>query len=58
MTFKTDAEGKFRVALPPGQYRVSRANWRGRIGRYGPFEVEVAPGEVTTVRWICDSGMR
>jgi hypothetical protein len=32
-TFKTDAEGKFRVLVPPGRYTVSRANWSGRVGR-------------------------
>lgn len=57
-TFKTDAEGKFRVSVPPGHYTVSRANWSGRIGRYGPFEVDVATGQISKVQWICDTGMR
>lgn len=57
-TFKTDAEGKFRVSVPAGHYTVSRANWTGRIGRYGPFEVDVAAGQVSKVQWVCDSGMR
>ena len=57
-TFKTDAEGKFRLLLPPAHYTVSRANWSGRIGRYGPFEVDVAAGQISKVQWICDTGMR
>lgn len=57
-TFKTDAAGKFRVSVPPGHYTVSRANWSARIGRYGPFEVDVAAGQVSKVQWMCDSGMR
>ena len=57
-TFKTDGEGKFRVSVPPGQYTVSRANWSGRIGRYGPFAVDVAAGQISKVQWLCDTGMR
>ena len=57
-TFKTDAEGKFRVPLSPAHYTVSRANWVGRIGRYGPFEVDVTAGQMSKVKWTCDSGMR
>jgi hypothetical protein len=57
-TFKTDGEGKFRVLLPPGRYTVSRANWTARIGRYGPFDVDVATGQISKVQWICDTGMR
>ena len=57
-TFKTDTEGKFRVSVPPGNYTVSRANWHGRVGHYGPFQVEVLTGQVTKVQWNCDTGMR
>jgi hypothetical protein len=56
--FTTDPEGKFRVLVAPGRYTVSRANWNGRVGRYGPFPVEVATGQIVTVQWMCDTGMR
>jgi hypothetical protein len=57
-SFNTDSEGRFRVSLPPGHYTVSRKEHMSRIGHYGPFEVDVAPGKMTTVEWKCDSGMR
>ena len=53
----TDAEGRFRIALPPGQYIVLRGDPGARIGHWR-FEVEVKPGEMTSVRWTADSGMR
>ncbi|HSV62461.1 MAG TPA: carboxypeptidase-like regulatory domain-containing protein [Chthoniobacterales bacterium] len=55
-SFTTDSEGRFRIALPPGHYMVEKdpvtkiGSWR--------FEAEVKPGEMTTVRWVGDSGMR
>jgi hypothetical protein len=57
-TFTTDADGRFRVSLPPGHYTVSRKDGRPRIGYFGPFEVDVAAGKMTMVAWQCDSGMR
>ena len=57
-TFKTDSEGKFRVAVPPGHYTVLRQGVRGRVGRFGPFEVVVVAGQMSKVEWICDSGLR
>lgn len=56
--FTTDEQGYFKVAVPPGHYSVSLKNRKGGIGRFGPFEVEVAPGQTTKVQWQCDSGMR
>ena len=53
----TDAEGHFRLMLPPGHYTVLREDAGARIGRWR-FEAEVKAGEVTTVRWTADSGMR
>lgn len=53
----TDSEGRFRVALPPGHYTVLRDDPGARIGHWR-FEADVKPGEVTTVRWTADSGMR
>jgi hypothetical protein len=54
-TFRTDAEGNFKVALPRGHYVVARET--GRIGRWR-FETDVAAGEWTKVSWVADSGMR
>ena len=53
----TDAEGRFRIALPPGQYIVLRGDPGARVGHWR-FEAEVKPGEMTNVRWVADSGMR
>jgi hypothetical protein len=57
-SFTTDNEGRFRVSLAPGHYKVSRKGRTSSIGRYGPFEVDVAAGQMTKVQWECDSGMR
>lgn len=58
-SFKTDAEGKFRVSVPPGHYTVSaKQKQASRFGRFGPFEVDVAAGQMTPVQWHCDTGMR
>lgn len=55
-SFTTDAEGRFRIALPPGRYIVEK-DPATKIGRWH-FEAEVKAGEMTTVRWVGDSGMR
>jgi hypothetical protein len=57
-SFTTDDQGKFRVSLAPGHYTVSLKNRKGGIGHYGPFEVDVVAGKMTTVEWECDTGMR
>src|SRR6266480_949322 len=57
-SFTTDDQGRFRIYVPPGHYKVSIKGKRLGIGRYGPFEVDVAPGKMTTVQWECDSGIR
>ncbi len=56
-SFKTDATGHFRVALPPGHYIVSREGPNAAIGRWH-FEIDVAAGKMATVDWTADSGMR
>ena len=53
----TDSEGRFHVSLPPGHYTVLRDDPGAKIGHWR-FEADVKPGEVTTVRWTADSGMR
>ena len=57
-SFTTNAEGRFQVSLPPGHYTVSREQTAGSIGHFGPFNVDVAPGKMTSVEWKCDSGIR
>ncbi len=57
-SFTTDDQGRFRISVPPGHYKVSIKGRRAGIGRYGPFEVDVVPGKMTTVQWECDSGIR
>ena len=57
-SFTTDGEGRFRVSLPPGHYKVSLKGRKSSIGRFGPFEADVAPGKMTNVQWECDSGIR
>jgi Carboxypeptidase regulatory-like domain len=56
--FTTDAQGRFRVSLPPGHYKVSLKGKKSGVGKYGPFEVDVAAERMTPVQWQCDSGMR
>ena len=57
-SFTTDEKGAFRISLPPGHYTVTAKNRAPRIGRFGPFEVDLVEGQVTKVNWTCDSGMR
>jgi hypothetical protein len=57
-SFTTDDQGRFRALLPPGHYKVSLKGRTSTIGRFGPFEVDVASGKMTNVQWECDSGLR
>jgi hypothetical protein len=57
-SFTTDGQGRFRLSLPPGHYKVSLQGRKTTIGRFGPFEVDVASGKMTNVQWECDSGIR
>ena len=56
-SFETDDHGRFKLALAPGKYLVSKKDWKGIPGNYGPFEVEIVSGQVKKVQWNCDSGM-
>ena len=57
-SFTTDAKGHFRTLVPPGHYKVSMKGRKSSIGRFGPFEVDVAAGKITKIEWQCDSGIR
>jgi hypothetical protein len=43
--FATDAQGSFRVLLPPGHYKVSLKSKKGGIGKYGLFRWMSPPTE-------------
>jgi hypothetical protein len=57
-SFITDEQGRFRISLLPGHYKISLKGRKSSIGRFGPFEADVAPGKMTKVQWECDSGIR
>ena len=57
-SFETDDQGRFRVSLPPGKYMVSKSGGKGKVGMYGPFEVEIVAGQMKKVQWECDTGLR
>jgi hypothetical protein len=57
-SFETDDKGRFQLSLAPGKYHVSKKDWNGRFGSYGPFEVEIVAGQIKKVEWECDSGMQ
>ena len=57
-SFTTDGQGHFRISVPPGHYKVSMKGRKSRIGRFGPFDVDVLAGKLTKAEWECDSGIR
>jgi len=57
-SFTTDNQGRFRIPLAPGHYKVSLKGRKGGVGRFGPFEADVIAGQMTKVQWRCDSGIR
>ena len=56
-SFTTDDQGRFRISLPPGHYSISKKDWKSRVGFYGPFEVDIAAGQIKKIQWNCDTGM-
>ncbi len=56
-SFTTDAEGHFRVTVPPGHYTITRKEGGATIGHWR-YEVEVVAGKMAQVDWTADSGMR
>jgi hypothetical protein len=56
-SFTTDDRGRFRIALAPGHYTVSKKG-RKSIGKFGPFAVDVRADQMTSVTWECDTGIR
>src|SRR4029077_16829931 len=56
--FITEGKARFRGALPPGHYKISLKGRKSSIGRFGPFETDVAAGKMTNVQVECDRGIR
>jgi len=57
-SFQTDEQGHFRIILSPGHYTIVRKDFTAAVGSYGPFEVDIAEGEMKNVHWQCDTGLR
>lgn len=58
-TVTSDADGRFRVALPPGTYTLHPANLLGSpVPLAMPKTVNVTAGHYTTVEIPFDSGVR
>lgn len=58
-SFRSDTQGHFTVALPPGQYRLVPASDAPIIGPESQTKiVDVGLGELTTVRLDFDTGLR
>jgi len=55
-SFATDEDGRFRVSVAAGHYRVSQQDNKSRIRRCGPWEVDVVAGKMTKVEWYCETG--
>jgi hypothetical protein len=59
MRFETGSDGRFRIALPPGEYLVRPVGGQGRMGpRASEENVTVRPGQFAKVRINFDNGMR
>lgn len=56
-TFTTDAEGHFRIAVPPGRYTV-KMRGKKKIGGCPDMPVEITAAGFAKVQWNCDTGMR
>ena len=58
LSFRTDDNGHFAVALQPGRYTVTHNGERIGMHGFGPFEVSVAARKMTQIDWHADTGMR
>ena len=57
--FETGSDGRFRVALAPGTYRIGPPPTTGRfLPRAGEETITVQPGKYAKVTITFDSGMR
>jgi Carboxypeptidase regulatory-like domain len=54
----SDSLGNFRVALPPGEYRVTMATVRGARPRNMPANITIRAGSETRLNIFLDTGLR
>ena len=54
----TDAGGKATINVPAGDYQVAIASCPGAMRAPDPVDTHVASGSLTSVRVICDTGIR
>ena len=52
----TDSNGRYRIELPEGTYKVSAKNYRRIVS--GPAAVSVKAGSTVTADYLLDSGIR
>jgi len=57
-TARTDGDGLYRVAVPPGQYRVERGQGFTGATKNLPSLVAVSPGHETRLDILVDTGIR
>jgi hypothetical protein len=57
-SFKTGADGSFRVAIPPGQYLIRRTGNIPKLGGCRQFTANVNADGFAKVHFECDSGIR
>jgi hypothetical protein len=57
-SLKTNGEGRFRISLPAGHYRISRKDAAASGLGICSFEVDLTAGQVKRVEWECDTGIR
>jgi hypothetical protein len=55
---RTDAEGRFEIALPPGSYRVTVHAGSGPFGSAQPVDVTVSADGYATANLSVDTGIR
>lgn len=56
--FKSDSNGTFRVAVPPGEYAVRSAATADTLPRCDEQLVVVRASEYTAITFRCDTGIR
>lgn len=56
--FRTDKNGRYRIALPPGIYAVTTGQKQPAIGRIRPRFVHVRAGHWDRIDFFIDTGIR
>jgi Carboxypeptidase regulatory-like domain len=57
-TARTAGDGHYRVAVPPGQYRVERGASFSGVTKNLPSLVAISPGQETRLDVLVDTGIR